>query len=140
MQERQTTGYGTGGKMDDINIPLVALALGVFAVTVVVAIVVLETAFRRADAREIVVKTRLQEDKTTELGRLLAMQRAELHEGMNLMREAAAIGPATGTATGAAVGATGAAAVAVSQPARRWISIDTAMRVVAREYHEGEVP
>jgi hypothetical protein len=119
MQEPRSTGYsGT----DDINIPLVALTVGLFAVVVVVVIVFLQAFFRNADTREIAAKTRSQEDKSTDLGKLLAMQRAELQVGLNPVRETA--GGATGTTSGAA---------------RKWMSIDAAMRVVSKDYQEGGV-
>ena len=128
MRQERNTGYAAGGGgMDDINIPLVALTVGLFAVTVLVLVVFLQAYYRNVEAREIAAKTRVQEDRATDLGRMLAEQRAELHEGLNPKREPAATGPATGTA----------AATAASRPVRRWIPIETAMQVVADEYRDG---
>ena len=121
--------------MDDVNIPLVALSVGLFGLTVLVLIVFLQAYFRNGEAREIAAKTRVQEDGATDLGRMLAEQRAELHEGLNAKREVAATGPAA--TMGSATATTRATASAASRPVRRWIPIDTAMQVVAREYHEG---
>jgi hypothetical protein len=130
MRQERTTGSANG--MDDINVPLVAVTVGLFAVTVVVVVVFLQAYYRNVAAREIAVKTRVQEDPTTDLGRMLAEQRAELHVGLNRKREMATV-PAMGAASGAVTATTTAA----SRPARRWIPIDTAMRVVAEDYREG---
>ena len=138
---------GEGGadgyaQMDDINIPLVAVAVGLFAVTLAVVIVGLQAWFKNADARELQGKTLAQEDPRTDLGKLLAAQRAELHDGPNALRDAApapAPAPTTATATAAASMAATATAQA-SQPARKWIPIDAAMRMVAREYSGGAKP
>jgi hypothetical protein len=125
MRESKSTGYAG---MDDINIPVVALTVGLFAVVVLVVIVFLEAFFRNVDAREMVAKTRVQEDKTTELGSLLAMQRAELRAGLNPLRDK----PASATGSGPASAAT-------SAPARKWMSIDAAMQGVSGEYENGGV-
>ena len=83
--------------------------------------------FKRSDARELAAKTLPQESKETELGRLLARQRAELWVGLNPLRETG--GSGTATATASATGATGTgtatgAGGSGTRPVRRWISID----------------
>ena len=110
--------------LDDINIPLVAVAVAVFAVALAVLIVSLQALFQNADARETQAKTLAQEDPRTELGKLLAAQRAELSvppKERNNPRESTAMTATTATA--------------VAQPAAKWLPIDTAMRIVVREYH-----
>ena len=107
--------------LDDINIPAVAVAVALFAAVLAVLIVALQVLFQNADARETQAKTLLQEDPRSDLGKLLARQRAELTVppvGRKNPRESA-------------IAATGTAA---SQPAAQWIPIDTAMQIVAREY------
>jgi hypothetical protein len=119
-------GEAAQGHLEDINVRLVAVTVGCFVVALAVLIGALEVGYRRASLREQEAKFLPQEDLRTDLGKLLAAQRAELHEGLDPTRViATTTAPATGTAP---------ATAAASQPARRWISIDNAMRVVAREY------
>jgi hypothetical protein len=101
-----------------------------FAVGLAVLIGALEVWYRNANQREQQSKYLAQEDLRTDLGKLLAAQRAELHYGLDPIRAAATTtAPSTGSAPASAT---------ASQPARRWISIDNAMRLVAREYQAKE--
>ena len=104
--------------LDDINIPAVAVAVALFAAVLAVLIVSLQAVFQNADARETQGKTLLQEDPRSDLGKLLARQRAELTVSPKDRKNPRESPTAT----------------ASSQPAAQWIPIDTAMQVVAREY------
>jgi hypothetical protein len=135
-KEVQASGHApavpgaTQGHLEDINVRLVAVTVGCFVVALAVLIGALEVGYRNASSREQQAKFLPQEDMRTDLGKLLAAQRAELHEGLDSTRViATTTAPSTGTAP---------VTTAASQPARRWISIDNAMRVVAREYQDKE--
>jgi hypothetical protein len=111
-------------RMDDINIPLVAVVVACFVAVVAVVIIFLQAAFYTYRAGEQARKTLPQEDVHTELGAMLAEQRRELERGPGERRLAAG-----GTATSAA-----------SQAKRDAVPIGEAMRVVSGEYSERRLP
>ncbi len=139
-----TTPSGPGAGMDDINIPLVAVGVALFGCVLAVLIIGLQAWFLQVSNAEKLGKTLPQEnprtklaltqgEPRTELGRLLQKQRAEL-----------LVPPAERKAMpagGAVVATTTTSAATASQPARKlWIPIDTAMRIVSREYSGGTGP
>ncbi len=116
---------GGNVQTDDINIPMVAVAVAFFAVLLSVTIVGLQAWFYNRDAAERIAKTIPQDDPRTWLGSRLQVQRADL-EGYGPVRDLTpATGPAAGRGTAPAV-----------PPANRkmHIPIETAMTLVEKEY------
>ncbi len=125
-------------RVDDINIPLVAVSVAFFGVLLAVAIISLQAWFYNAKAREIAAKTLAQEDPRTALGGLLQKQRGQLESPAGyISSDSAAVssGSATVPTTIASV-STGSATA--SKPAPRFhIPIEVAMEQVTRQYSEG---
>lgn len=118
---------GGNVQMDDINIPLVATVVAFFAVFLAVAIVSLQAWVYHYQAWEQASKTLPQEDPKTQLGAILAAQRADLH---------APAGPVLHVEATAATKAAGSTQ-AVKPPVKMRIPIDQAMRIVAEDYAKG---
>ena len=120
-------------RMDDINIPMVATGVVFFAVVLGVMIIALQAWFYNKQASERQRKLLPQEDARTELGALLQRQREELQVAPGTQRAhprlaVAATEAAPGTVAGTTVASTG------TKPEKLWIPIETAMKVVARQY------
>ena len=126
---------GGNVQMDDINIPIVAVAVAFFAVLLAVTIVSLQAGFYHYQASERQAKMLAQDDPGdahhvgTELGILLKKQRDELRDPPGLARapEVPATAPATGPKP--------PTATAVARTKR--IPIDAAMTIVEKEYAAG---
>ena len=105
---------------DDINIPLLGIFVVFFAVLLSVVIVSLQAWFYNVQAAERERKLAPQESVSTELGRLLADQRSELHTP-GLARDTNP--PGTAPASNAA-----------NIQRHRRISIDEAMKLTVSNY------
>jgi hypothetical protein len=108
---------------DDINIPLLGIFVVFFAVLLAVVIVSLQAWFYNVQANDRAAKMRPQESTDTELGSMLAQQRAELHTP-GLARDTSP--PATGPANTSAPNSN-------AQRHRR-MTIDEAMKLTVANY------
>jgi len=113
--------------MDDINIPMVATSVAFFVVLLAVTIIGLQAAFYNYEAAERKSKQLPQEDPRTELGASLRAQREQLHVPFAARMQAQA--PATGSAP---------ASLAATQGNPNWVSIDTAMQLVSKDYSQAK--
>jgi len=128
--------HGAGSQMDDINIPVVAVSVAFFACLLVVTITGLQAWFMHADSAEIAAKTARQEDPrttdvlrdrekvSTPLGKILQLQRGQLYLPPNQQIPEPVVASAPTSTTSA------------PQP-KLWVSIDTAMDLVSKDYAKG---
>ena len=115
------TEDGGNVQMDDINIPLVAISVTFFAVSLAVLIISLQAWVYNSANAETAARTAKQGAPGTELGDMLVAQHNDLNASAGPSRPLDLSAPATTSAP-----ATGAAV-------RMHIPIDDAIRIVAKE-------
>jgi len=125
---------GGNVQMDDINIPLVAVAVAFFAVLLAVTIVSLQAWFYHSQTAERQSIVLAQDDPGdanhvgTELGVLLKKQRDELRDPPGLARAPEVPATAPGTTK---------PATAQVEARNKRIPVDVAMKIVEKEYATG---